>query len=281
MLQVKVHFLTPEDLSYLFLQVKLEVIKSVGEEGLALKAPLLLQPLAKSELQVPLCPSILHLPSLFRSDSRSSPEPKRAICPGGGDARAGPGGGPRVVHQLAQRLQLTARRSCAAWDSPGSSLVLLLWWWWRVRQEDWRGWRCAPTFTEGYLPRSSPPLLVQISCAVKRAWFCAPGFNGLCLFGYGLIVITVMTSGELRLNKHRRTSPSSRSSCWKHENFVIRAVTNPTELFFLSSWDVIFLYYIFIPYIFHIWVHIFVLEMVPKCTANPLAPCFLALLRHF
>lgn len=44
------------------------------------------------------------------------------------------------------------------------------------------------------------------------AWFCAPGFNRLCLFGSSLIVITVMTSGGLQLNKHRQTSSSSRSS---------------------------------------------------------------------
>lgn len=64
-LQVKVFFSTPEYLLYLFLQVKTEVLNSVSEEGLALKDPLPLQPLAKPELQAPLCPSILHLLSLF------------------------------------------------------------------------------------------------------------------------------------------------------------------------------------------------------------------------
>lgn len=55
----------PEHLLYLFLQVKIEVLNCVGEEGPALRDPLLLQPLAESELQALLCPSILHLPSLL------------------------------------------------------------------------------------------------------------------------------------------------------------------------------------------------------------------------
>lgn len=197
----------------------------------------------KKRLHVPPCsvPPFFtyHLFSLFRSGPRSSPEPKRAILPGGGDARAGPGGGPRVVHRLAQRLPLTARRRSyilrRSWKLliPPPLLMMM-----RNRKIEEGGdvlHRPRRAFSLAAVLCSWSKLAVLI---VKGAWFCAPGFNRLCLFGYGLIVITVMTSGELQLNKHRRTSSSSRfSSCrssWKHENFI-RAVANPTEQFFLSS----------------------------------------------
>lgn len=73
------------------MRLKVEILNDGGEEGRH-NGPTAVPATAGAASLPPFF--IFRLFSLSRSDPRSSPEPKRAVPPGGGDARAGPGGGP-------------------------------------------------------------------------------------------------------------------------------------------------------------------------------------------
>lgn len=123
--------------------------------------------------------------SPFRSDPRSDPEPGRTSEPGGSNTWTRPGSGSWIIRRLA-RLPLTSNHQAP--ESKSTVQCTEHWLSFRTKQQSFAKhfpltqksylvrkrighYRFAALYIEGFYPRSSPLLFIQINSEVRGVWF--------------------------------------------------------------------------------------------------------------